>query len=398
MAAPRGNDGKDLPSSSSGSGGPLKDSSELNRGFFDRSSSATHSIGNVGSYMFDSEQDRERKFAEERLKAGTVETFAQSKAHTPIDGLAKGVAALGTGIGKGFLGVFTEPIKGASEGGAGGFFSGIGKGLVGLIARPTAGVIELGMKTTEGFANTPSTLSSLVSGEAEVQCFGSPLKASLDLAKKLRQRHLIVKCLDELEHSGLDKKGVWTTYPHEPLVLKFHDSFNQNQDVNLEAIDPAIIANLFKLYLVQLPTPLITPPIFDELMKIATPLDTGSKAPIGTDEETTKKIKAVLSQLPEENKAVLGELCVILRKFLKSSSRNSLDLPSLAFSISLCIMRPPSYSFEKEPTADGSILQALSNFSETQQITPTDKRAIQFLAKQIISYYQPGYLTYNLYE
>jgi len=398
MAAPRENP-MDKSAVGTSSGVALKDSRELdNKGFFDRSSTATRSIGNAGSYMFDNEEDRERHLAEERLQAGSVESFAQSKAHTPIDGLAKGVAALGTGIGKGLIGVFTEPIKGASEGGASGFFSGIGKGLVGLIARPTAGVIELGMKTTEGLVNTPSTLSSLVSGETDILCFGSPLRASLDLSKTLHQRHLIVKCLDELEHSGLDKKGVWTTPAHEQLVLKFRDSFNQNQDVNLEAIDPTIIANLFKLYLIQLPTPLVTAPIFEELMKIATPLTSASKPPTVNDEETTKKIKAILSQLPEENKAVLGELCVVCRKFLKSASRNALDLPSLAFSICLCIMRPNSYSFDKEPSHEGSILYNLSNFADTQQISPADKRAIQFLTKQIITNYQPGYFTYNLYE
>jgi hypothetical protein len=383
----------------SGAGsGTLRDSgSTPPPGFFERTSAKTHSISNVGSYMFDNEADRERKFAEERLEAGTVATFAQSKAHTPIDGLAKGVAALGTGLGKGLLGVFTEPIKGASEGGTTGFFSGLGRGLVGLVARPTAGVIELGVKTTEGFANTPSTLSNLVSGNSELLCFGSPLKASLDLAKANKQRHLIVKCLDELEHSGLDKKGVFTTIPNEGLVLKFRDSFNQNQDVNLEAIDPHIIACLFKLYLLELPVPLITPAVFDELIAIGRTAATGSSSGTSADEESIKKIKAHLSQLPDENKAVLSEICVVLRKFLKSASRNGLDLSTLASSISLCLLRPSNYSLANEPTAEGGYLNSLIQFSKTEQIPAADKRAIQYLTKQIIMNYQPGYLTYNLY-
>jgi hypothetical protein len=354
--------------------------------------------------MFDSEEDRERKFAEERLEAGRVTSFAQSKAHTPIDGIAKGVAALGSGLGRGLLGVFTEPIQGASEGGAGGFFSGLGKGLIGLVARPAAGVLELGVKTTEGFANTPSTLSTLVSGQSEIRCFGSPLKDSLELAKAKGHRHIIIKCLDELEHSGLDKKRIFDASVHESLVFKFKESFNDNQDVNLEAIDPNVIANLFKLYLMELPVPIITPPVFKELLAVASSAKPGagptsaSSTMSQEEEDNLKRIKAHLSQLPEENKAVLSEIAIVLRKFLKSSLRNGLDLATIASSFSLCIMRPADFDINKEITGQVGPLEALSRFSSTNQISTQDKKAIQYLTKHIISSYQPGYLAYNLYD
>lgn len=360
--------------------------------------------------MFDSEEERERKFAEERLEAGKVATFATSKAHTPIDGLAKGVVALGSGLGRGFLGVFTEPIHGASEGGASGFFSGLGKGLVGLVARPAAGVIELGMKTTEGFANTPGTLSSLVSGQTPTLCFASPLSESLRLAKELGHRHIVIKCLDELEHAGLDKKRVFECAAHETLVFKFKESFNSNQDVNLEAIEPNIIANLFKLYLMELPVPLITPQVFKELMAVAATVKPGTatfsaassssspSSPSHEEEDNLKKIKAHLSQLPEENKAVLSEICIVLRKFLKSSSRNGLDLATLASAFSLCLMRPTTYDINRDINANVGLLEALSKFSTTEQISAQEKRSISYLTKHIISSYQPGYLTYNLYD
>lgn len=349
--------------------------------------------------MFDTEEERERRFADERLSAGAVDQFAQSRANTPIDGFAKGVAALGSGIGRGFLGVFTEPVKGATEGGAGGFFTGLGRGLVGLVARPAAGVIDLGVKTTEGFANTPSTITSLVRGETTNTLFGSHLKVSLDLAKTNKHRHLIVKCLDELEHNGLDKKHVWDTVASEPLVMKFRDSFNANQDVNLEAIEPVIVAQLFKLYLLELPTPLITQSVFDELMKIAalasSQLASPAKTPVNSEDETVKKIKAHLSTLPEENKAVLSEICIVSRKFLKSASRNGLDLSTLSASLSLCLMRPENFQWNKDAA---SPLAGLTTFATTNQISQTDRRSIQYLTKLIIMNYQPGYLSFNLYE
>lgn len=42
------------------------------------------------------------------------------------DGLVKGAKGLGFGIASGVAGVFTKPIQGAKDSGAGGFVKGIG--------------------------------------------------------------------------------------------------------------------------------------------------------------------------------------------------------------------------------------------------------------------------------
>lgn len=42
-----------------------------------------------------------------------------------------------------------QPIKGAKDGGALGFFKGVGKGMVGLVTRPTGGVVDFASSTLE---------------------------------------------------------------------------------------------------------------------------------------------------------------------------------------------------------------------------------------------------------
>lgn len=46
---------------------------------------------------------------------------------------------LGLGFYDGITGIVTQPIRGAKQGGVGGFFKGVGKGLGGAILKPGAG-------------------------------------------------------------------------------------------------------------------------------------------------------------------------------------------------------------------------------------------------------------------
>ncbi len=43
----------------------------------------------------------------------------------------------------GMTGFVTQPIRGAKEGGVGGFFKGVGKGTIGLVARPAGKINDL---------------------------------------------------------------------------------------------------------------------------------------------------------------------------------------------------------------------------------------------------------------
>jgi len=63
------------------------------------------------------------------------------------------------GLFTGITGLVTEPIKGASQDGIGGFFLGGLKGITGLIVKPVSGVIDATSKTAEGIKNTTKVFS-----------------------------------------------------------------------------------------------------------------------------------------------------------------------------------------------------------------------------------------------
>ncbi len=49
------------------------------------------------------------------------------------------IQGLGYGLFDGITGLVTQPVKGAQEGGVGGFFMGLGKGIGGAVCKPAAG-------------------------------------------------------------------------------------------------------------------------------------------------------------------------------------------------------------------------------------------------------------------
>ena len=68
------------------------------------------------------------------------------------------MTSMGKGIFEGVTGLVTQPMKGAKEEGAKGFFKGFGKGIIGIATKPVAGVLDMASKTTEGITRQASSL------------------------------------------------------------------------------------------------------------------------------------------------------------------------------------------------------------------------------------------------
>lgn len=92
---------------------------------------------------FDEDYQRERNEAKRR-----------EKPRNALLGVGYGLKEFAEGIFKGVTGVVTQPIKGAQEDGAAGFFKGVGQGLLGVVVKPTVGALDMVQRTTEGIKNT----------------------------------------------------------------------------------------------------------------------------------------------------------------------------------------------------------------------------------------------------
>jgi hypothetical protein len=82
------------------------------------------------------------------------------------DGLFEGAKALGHGLFSGLKGIVADPLKGARQGGVGGFFKGLGKGLTGVVTKTASGAVDMVTTTLKGVGATFSLLTAL--GQDEI--------------------------------------------------------------------------------------------------------------------------------------------------------------------------------------------------------------------------------------
>jgi hypothetical protein len=115
----------------------------------------------VSKLTFDSEYQNQMA---SREKAQNVSTFfgacvlASDHREQLGHGFMQGMTSMGKGIFDGVTGLVMQPVKGAKEDGAKGFFKGFGKGIIGIATKPVAGVIDMASKTTEGITSQASSL------------------------------------------------------------------------------------------------------------------------------------------------------------------------------------------------------------------------------------------------
>jgi vacuolar protein sorting-associated protein 13A/C len=116
-------------------------------GLFNSASKVVGTIGTgVAMMSFDDSYQRER-----------AESKRREKPKNALFGLGYGLKEFGEGLVKGIGGIVYQPIKGAQEDGAAGFFKGIGQGLIGVVVKPTVGALDMVQRTTEGIKNTTSS-------------------------------------------------------------------------------------------------------------------------------------------------------------------------------------------------------------------------------------------------
>lgn len=344
-------------------------------------------VGDVPSLLFDSKEDREK------AQPSSVEEFARSKARTPVDGLAKGIAALGGSLVKGLTGVVTEPIRGASENGAEGFFSGVGKGLLGVVFKPIGGVLEFGGKVGEGIVNTPETLGLVRSSEYVV--FGIPLLDSFEKCKETSRRHVFLRIMDVLSDQQRAKaaEGLFVYGTAPKLAQEIANAYDQALDPDLITIDPFISVALLYKFLERLPEPLIPVSLHASLSALI-----GMPGRLKLDSPNIKRANALLSQLPAVNEAVLAELCLAIRKYLFYSGSGSIVLDHISLHLGRHILRTGLPSTESTPSeaADETHASETAPIKKPDFATPELKQFTLNVTRNLIQFFCPGYLTYQL--
>ncbi|KAG9341097.1 hypothetical protein JZ751_019851 [Albula glossodonta] len=167
--------------------------------------------------------------------------------------------------------------------------------------------------------------------------FGQRLEDTVQYERKFGQRLaplLVEQCVDFIREQGLDEEGLFRMPGQANLVKELQDAFdcgdkplfNSNTDVHT-------VASLLKLYLRELPEPVIPFAKYQDFLTCAQLLAKDEEAGI---EELEQQVKT----LPQANYNLLKYICRFLDEVQSHSNENKMSVQNLATVFGPNILRP----------------------------------------------------------
>ncbi|XP_077439935.1 rho GTPase-activating protein 45 [Vanacampus margaritifer] len=174
---------------------------------------------------------------------------------------------------------------------------------------------------------------------------------------------IITKCVAEIERRALKMKGIYRVNGVKTRVEKLCQAFENGKElVELSQCSPHDISNVLKLYLRQLPEPILPFHIYNNLVGLAKesvqadtdPEEPGGPTAVGrgtqlvdlgpeTEPETlvmVDKLRELLKELPKANMATLRYLIRHLRRIAELEEENKMNPSNLGIVFGPSLMRP----------------------------------------------------------
>nr|XP_033478191.1 rho GTPase-activating protein 45 isoform X4 [Epinephelus lanceolatus] len=175
---------------------------------------------------------------------------------------------------------------------------------------------------------------------------------------------IITKCISEIERRALKMKGIYRVNGVKTRVEKLCQAFENGKElVELSQCSPHDISKVLKLYLRQLPEPIMPFRLYNSLMGLAKEsLQSEAETPEGEEAESTpaagkglvdlgpdtepevlvlvEKLKEVLKELPKANIATLRYIIRHLRRIAELEDDNKMSPSNLGIVFGPSLMRP----------------------------------------------------------
>uniref|UniRef100_A0AAX7T1F1 Rho GTPase activating protein 45b n=1 Tax=Astatotilapia calliptera TaxID=8154 RepID=A0AAX7T1F1_ASTCA len=159
---------------------------------------------------------------------------------------------------------------------------------------------------------------------------------------------IITKCISEIERRALKMKGIYRVNGVKTRVEKLCQAFENGKElVELSQCSPHDISNVLKLYLRQLPEPIMPFHLYNKLMGLAKEsLHNEGDTPEGEDSESSKvlvlvdSLRELLKELPKPNIATLRYIVRHLRRIAELEQDNKMSPSNLGIVFGPSLMRP----------------------------------------------------------
>ncbi|XP_067280475.1 rho GTPase-activating protein 24 isoform X2 [Pseudorasbora parva] len=144
---------------------------------------------------------------------------------------------------------------------------------------------------------------------------------------------VVEQCVDFIREHGLTEVGLFRQPGQATLVKELQEAFDAGEKPSFDSTDVHTVASLLKLYLRELPEPLVPFSRYEEFLVC------GKRIP-SNREKGLQDLKILLYELPVANFNLLKYICQFLNDVQSYSSVNKMSIQNLATVFGPNILRP----------------------------------------------------------
>jgi len=167
-------------------------------------------------------------------------------------------------------------------------------------------------------------VSQVVDSKAQTRIFGVPLKTLLerDTNQGLPIPKISKELMDYLVEKAISQEGIFRIPGVANTIDEYKYRMDKGEVVNIrEENDCHTIAGLFKLFIRNLPEPLLTFALYNDFLALQD---------VNDSKEKLNQVILLISKLPQENYILLKELLQFLKLISSNSSQNKMTDSNLA--------------------------------------------------------------------
>jgi len=187
---------------------------------------------------------------------------------------------------------------------------------------------------------------------------------SLELLQKEQNRDIPVVLdvvIKRIEEIGMDTEGIFRIPGKASKIQEIKDIINSGKNLTItdETYNVHVLAGIVKLFLRELPEPLLTFELYDPLVTLSSSL---KESP----EKSLAEIKTRLSKLPRGNFVVLKYLTNFLQQVCSHTGNNKMTASSLSVIFGPNLLRPEKETIQHSlqvPAVNSIIEVILANYN-----------------------------------
>ncbi|NXJ38587.1 RHG25 protein, partial [Ciconia maguari] len=167
--------------------------------------------------------------------------------------------------------------------------------------------------------------------------FGQRLAETMAYEQRFGQHQvpiLVQKCAEFIREHGMSEEGIFRLPGQDNLVKQLRDAFDAGERPSFDRdTDVHTVASLFKLYLRELPEPVVPWMQYEDFLLCGQALDVDER-------KGHRELLKQLSLLPRDNYNLLSYICRFLHEIQLNCSVNKMSVDNLATVIGVNLIRP----------------------------------------------------------